>query len=155
LVCVVTDGALNVVPLTPVPLHITLVTEVPAGNVAINAAAVPEQSGPTAVKVGAGAAATVIVIEPVTRQPLTVALKFTVYVPIMEGAVNMFPLTPVPLHTTLVTVVPAGNVAVSVAVEPGHNVPIEPKIGVGTVATVIVMLAVIGQPFTVALKFTV
>src|SRR5258705_6339947 len=128
-----------------------LVTVFPAGNVAVRAAAVPEQTGPTAVNVGKEAAATVIVIEAVTKQPLTVALKFTVYVPKVEGAVNVFPLTPVPLHTTLVTVVPAGNVAVNVLVAPGHNVPIAPKVGEGTVATVIVLLDVIEQPFTVAL----
>src|SRR5688572_31078749 len=103
----------------------------------------------------AGAAATTIEIEPVTGQPLTVALKFTVYVPAISGAVNVVPLTPVPLHTMPVTVVPAGNVAVSVAVAPGHNVPIAPNTGAGTAATVIVNEPVTGQPLTVALKFTV
>jgi hypothetical protein len=145
----------NVVPLTPIPLHSTLVTEVPAGKLALSKAAVPEQRGPIVVKFGAGAAATVIVIEPVTRQPLTVALKVTTYVPKADGAVNVVPLTPSPLQSTLVTVVPSGNVALRVLVVPGHNVPIEPKTGAGTVATVMVLLAVIEQPFTVALKSTV
>jgi hypothetical protein len=69
--------------------------------------------------------------------------------------VNTLPVTPVPLHTILVTVVPAGNVAVRVAVAPGHSVPIVPKIGAGVLATVIVNEPVTGQPLTVALKFTV
>jgi hypothetical protein len=49
------------------------------------------------------------------------------------------PLTPVPLQDILVTVAPAGNVAVRVAVDPGQRVPIVPNTGVGNVtgATVI------------------
>jgi hypothetical protein len=103
----------------------------------------------------AGAATTVIVIDPVNGQPFTVALKFIVYVPGVDGAVNVLPLTPVPLHTMLVTVVPAGNVAVSVAVAPGQSAPIVPKTGTGILATVIVRVAVTGQPFTVAVNVIV
>jgi hypothetical protein len=66
----------------------------------------------------------------------------------------MVPLTPIPLHTILATVVPAGKVAVNVAVVPGHKVPIAPKVGAGTLATTIVRVVVNGQPFTVALKVT-
>ena len=69
---------MKVVPLTPVPLQTTLVTVVPAGNVALNVAVAPGQSVPMVLKVGAGTAATVMLNEPVTGQPLTVALKFTV-----------------------------------------------------------------------------
>ena len=71
------------------------------------------------------------------------------------GAVNIFPLIPVPVHTILVTVVPAGNVAVSVAVAPGQSVPIAPKTGDGALATVIIRVVVYAQPFIVALKVTV
>jgi hypothetical protein len=114
----------------------------------------PGQSVPTLLKTGAGAAATVIVLDPVTGQPFTVALKFTVYVP-AAGAVNVVPLTPVPLHTMFVTVVPAGNVALNVAVAPGHKVPMALNVGAGTLATVIVNEPVTTQPFTVALKLIV
>ena len=144
-------GAVNVVPLTPVPLHATLVTVVPAGNVAVNVAVAPGQSVPIAPNVGAGTVATVIVLLAVIGHPFTVALKLTVYVPPVAGAVNVVPLTPVPLHTMLVTVVPAGKVAVNVAVAPGQSVPIVPNVGAGTAATVIMIEPVTGQPFTVAL----
>ena len=69
---------MKVVPLTPVPSQIGLTTVVPAGNVAVKVAVAPGQSVPIVLNVGVGTAATVIVNEPVTGQPLTVALKFTV-----------------------------------------------------------------------------
>ena len=74
-----------------------------------------------------------------------------VYVPAAAGAVNTEPVTPVPLHITLVTVVPLGKVAVRLAVAPGHSVPMVPKFGAGGAATVIVREAFTGQPLTVAL----
>jgi hypothetical protein len=55
----------------------------------------------------------------------------------------------------LVTVVPAGKVALNVAVAPGHNVPIAPNVGAGTLATVIIIVVVNGHPFTVALNVIV
>src|SRR5688572_27005250 len=131
------------------------VTVVPAGNVALNVAVAPGHNVPIAPNTGAGTLATMIVRVAVTGHPFTVALKVIVYVPAAAGAVNVVPLTPVPLHTTLVTVVPAGNVALNVAVAPGQSVPMVLKVGAGTDATVIVKEPVIGQPLTVALKFTV
>jgi hypothetical protein len=141
----------NILPVTPVPLHTIFVTVVPAGNVALNVAVADGHKVPIVPNTGAGTLATVIVLEPVTGQPLTVALKFTVYVPADAGAVNVVPLTPVPLHTIFVTVVPAGNVALNVAVAPGHKVPMALNVGAGTLATVIVNEPVTGQPLTVAL----
>jgi hypothetical protein len=73
----------------------------------------------------------------------------------VAGAVNVEPLTPVPLQVIPVTVVPAGNVALKVVVAPGHNVPTVLKVGKGTLATVITRDEVTTQPLTVALKLTV
>src|SRR5688572_17108874 len=131
------------------------VTVVPAGKVALYVAVAPGHSVPMVPNTGTGTLATVIVRVAVKGHPLTVALKVIVYVPAAAGAVNVVPLTPVPLHSTLVTVVPAGNVALNVAVAPGQSVPIVLKVGAGTAATVIVNEPVTGQPLTVALKFTV
>ena len=64
---------------------------------------------------------------------------------------NTEPLTPVPDQVMLVTVVPAGKLAVKLAVAPGHSVPIVPKVGAGVAATTITKEPVTGQPFTVAL----
>src|SRR5204862_6349038 len=98
---------------------------------------------------------TIISIFPVTTHPVTVTLTLHDALPISAGAVNVDPLTPVPLHTILVTVVPAGNVAVSVAAEPGQSVPIAPKVGAGAFATVNVRLPDTANPFTVALRVIV
>src|SRR5688572_30263385 len=95
-----------------------------------------------------------IVCVAVTGQPLTVAVKVTTKEPPVAGAVNVLPLTPVPLHTILVTVVPVGKPAASVAVAPGHSGPIGASCGGGTVITIIVCVAVTGQPLTVAVKVT-
>ena len=97
---------------------------------------------------------TVMVVVAVKGQPFTVALKVIVNTPPLAGAVNILPLTPVPLHTILVTVVPVGNPTVNSAVAPGQSGPIGGNVGGGTVVTMIGRVAVTGQPFTVALKVT-
>src|SRR5688572_25318475 len=94
-----------------------------------------------------------IVCVAVTGQPLTVAVKVTTKEPPVAGAVNVVPLTPVPLHTILVTVVPVGNPAASVAVAPGHNGPIGANTGVGTEIAVKAMIVDVtgAQPGILAL----
>ena len=52
-------------------------------------------------------------------------------------------------------VVPDGNVAESVAVEPGQSVPMVLNSGEGVAATTMLKLPVLAHPFTVALKLTV
>jgi hypothetical protein len=71
-------GAVNVVPLTPVPDQVIPLTVVPGGNVALNVAVVPGHSVPRVLNVGAGTFATVITKDPLTTQPLTVALNVIV-----------------------------------------------------------------------------